>query len=137
MTLRDLPTLNAILNSASFVLLVLGYIMVRRGDRAAHRRFMLAAAGVSAAFLASYLTYHFNVGSVRFQKTGFIRTVYLSILFTHTVLAAAVAPMAILTLSRGLAGRFDKHRRIARVTLPLWMYVCVTGVIVYWMLYRM
>jgi len=137
MTLRDLPTLNAILNSASFVLLVLGYIMVRRGDRAAHRRFMLAAAGVSAAFLASYLTYHFNVGSVRFQRTGFVRTVYLSILFTHTVLAAAVAPMAILTLSRGLAGRFDKHRRIARVTLPLWMYVCVTGVIVYWMLYRM
>lgn len=137
MTLRDLPTLNAILNATSFVLLICGYRMIRQGNRAAHRKFMLAAAGVSVAFLISYLTYHFNVGSVRFQKSGGIRTLYLSILFTHTVLAAVVAPLAIVTLSRGLSGKFDKHRRIARITLPIWMYVCVTGVVVYWMLYRM
>jgi uncharacterized membrane protein YozB (DUF420 family) len=98
---------------------------------------MLAAVGCSTAFLVSYLTYHLQVGSVRFRGTGPLRTVYLSILFTHTVLAVAIVPLVLVTLTRGLRGRFDRHRRIARVTLPLWAYVSVTGVIVYWMLYRM
>jgi uncharacterized membrane protein YozB (DUF420 family) len=98
---------------------------------------MLAAFAVSVAFLVSYLIYHFNVGSVRFQRTGAIRTVYLSILATHTVLAAVVPPLAIVTLRRGLVGSYAQHRRIARWTLPIWLYVSVTGVVVYWMLYRM
>jgi uncharacterized membrane protein YozB (DUF420 family) len=98
---------------------------------------MLAAFTVSVLFLVSYLVYHAQVGSVRFQKTGAIRAIYLSILLTHTVLAAAVPPLAIVTLSRALKERYDRHRRIARWTLPIWLYVSVTGVVVYWMLYRM
>jgi uncharacterized membrane protein YozB (DUF420 family) len=98
---------------------------------------MLAACATSAAFLASYLVYHFNVGSVPFQKQGLIRTIYLTILLTHIVLAAAIVPLVFLTLSRALSQRFDRHRRIARWTLPLWLYVSVTGVVIYLMLYRM
>jgi uncharacterized membrane protein YozB (DUF420 family) len=98
---------------------------------------MLAAVACSTAFLVSYLTYHAQVGSVRFRGVGAWRTLYLSILFTHTVLAAAIVPLVLVTLTRALRGRFDRHRRIARVTLPLWAYVSVTGVVVYWMLYRM
>jgi uncharacterized membrane protein YozB (DUF420 family) len=98
---------------------------------------MLGAFATSSIFLCSYLVYHFNVGSVRFPRTGTIRVVYLTILATHTALAAAVPPLAIVTLSRGLRARFDRHRRIARWTLPVWLYVSVTGVVVYWMLYRM
>src|SRR5882672_7482531 len=98
---------------------------------------MLPAFATSSVFLGCYLVYHFNVGSVPFQGTGAIRTVYFSILITHTVLAATVPPLAIITLSRGLRGRFDPHRKIARWTLPIWLYVSVTGVVVYWMLYRM
>jgi putative membrane protein len=136
-SVHDLPALNASLNAAATVLLTAGWILIRRGRREAHRRCMLGAVAVSGAFLTSYLIYHYAVGSVPFQKQGAIRIVYLSILFTHIVLAAAIVPMVLLTLSRALRGRFDPHRRIARWTLPLWLYVSVTGVVIYLMLYRM
>jgi uncharacterized membrane protein YozB (DUF420 family) len=135
--IRDLPAINATLNATAAVLLVWGYILIRRRSIAAHRKVMLAAFATSSVFLCCYLIYHFNVGSVRFPRTGAIRTLYLSILATHTALAAAVPPLAIITLSRGLRARFDRHKRIARWTLPVWLYVSVTGVVVYWMLYRM
>lgn len=137
MTVRDLPTLNALLNATAAVLLLTGFILIRRRNREAHRKVMLAAFATSIAFLISYLVYHAQVGSVRFQKEGLIRTVYLGILFTHTVLAAAVPVLAIITLRRAFAARFDPHRRIARWTLPIWLYVSVTGVVVYWMLYHL
>ena len=137
MTLRDLPALNAALNATSALLLLTGYLLIRAGRRESHRRVMLAALACSALFLASYLVYHWNVGSVRFRGTGAIRTVYLAILLSHTLLAVAILPLVLITASRALRGRFDAHRRIARYTLPLWGYVSVTGVIVYWMLYRM
>ena len=137
MTLRDLPALNAALNATSALLLLAGYLLIRAGRRESHRRVMLAALACSALFLASYLVYHWNVGSVRFRGTGAIRTVYLAILLSHTLLAVAILPLVLITASRALRGRFDAHRRIARYTLPLWGYVSVTGVIVYWMLYRM
>jgi uncharacterized membrane protein YozB (DUF420 family) len=136
-TVRDLPTLNAALNATSAVLLVAGYVLIRAGRRQAHRRAMLAAVTCSALFLVSYLIYHAQVGSVRFQGQGWIRTVYFAILLTHTVLAAAIVPLVLVTLARGLQGRFDRHRRIARVTFPLWAYVSVTGVVIYVMLYRL
>jgi uncharacterized membrane protein YozB (DUF420 family) len=134
---RDLPALNAILNSCAAVLLIWGWALIRNGRRETHRRVMIAAFAVSVAFLVSYLIYHAQVGSVRFQKTGPIRAVYLGILLTHTVLAAAVPFLAGISLYHGLTGKFEKHRRIARWTLPIWLYVSVTGVIVYWMLYRL
>ncbi len=137
MDVRDLPALNALLNTASAVLLVTGYRLIRAGRREAHRRAMTAALLVSALFLTSYLIYHAQVGSVKFQKTGWIRPVYFSILLSHTILAACVAPMALVTVWRAWKGRFDKHRRLARITLPLWLYVSVTGVIVYLMLYHL
>jgi uncharacterized membrane protein YozB (DUF420 family) len=135
--LRDLPSLNALLNAISAVLLLTGYLLVRRGRRRAHQGVMLAAFAVSSLFLVSYVVYHFQAGTVRFQGAGGLRTLYLSILATHTVLAAAVPPLAVVTLTRGLRGRYASHRRIARWTLPVWLYVSVTGVVVYWMLYRM
>lgn len=134
---RDLPTINAFLNATAAVLLVWGYTLIRRHRKQQHRKVMLAAFAASCLFLVGYLTYHFQVGSVRFQKTGAIRAVYLSILATHTLLAAAVPPLAVVTLSRGLSGRFDRHRRLARWTLPIWLYVSVTGVVVYLMLYHL
>jgi putative membrane protein len=137
LSVRDLPTLNACLNAIAAVLLIVGYRLIRTGRREAHRKVMLAAFATSILFLISYLIYHFNVGSVRFQGTGAIRTVYLAILLTHTVLAATVPFLAVITLRRAWAARFDRHRRIARITLPIWLYVSFTGVIVYWMLYRM
>jgi putative membrane protein len=137
MSVTDLPALNASLNALSTVFLVAGWIMIRQRRREAHRLCMLSAVGVSAAFLASYLVYHFNVGSVPFQKQGAIRVVYFTILITHVILAAAIVPMILLSLSRALSARFDQHRRIARWTLPLWLYVSVTGVVVYVMLYQM
>ena len=136
-SIRDLPALNATLNATAAVLLIIGRLLIRARRREAHRRVMLAAFATSILFLVSYLVYHFNVGSVRFQKTGSIRTVYLTILLTHTVLAAAVPFLAVITLRRAWAARFDQHRRIARITLPIWLYVSITGVVVYWMLYRM
>ncbi len=137
MTVRDLPALNAILNATSAALLVLGYVLIRRGRRAAHQKVMQSALICSALFLVSYLTYHAQVGSVRFQGQGPIRTLYFAILISHTILAIVIVPMALVTFVRARRGRFDRHRAIARVTLPLWAYVSVTGVIVYWMLYRM
>ena len=122
-SVRDLPAVNATLNATAAVLLVWGYILIRRRSIAAHRKVMLAAFATSSVFLACYLIYHYNVGSVRFARTGGIRTFYLSLLASHTVLAAAVPPLAIITLSRGLRERFDKHRKIARWTLPVWLYV--------------
>jgi len=136
-SIHDLPAVNATLNATAAVLLVWGYILIRRRSIAAHRRVMLAAFATSSVFLCCYLIYHYNVGSVRFPRTGMVRTVYLSILATHTALAATVPPLAIITLSRGLRERFDRHRRIARWALPVWLYVSVTGVVVYWMLYQM
>ncbi|HTS74703.1 MAG TPA: DUF420 domain-containing protein [Bryobacteraceae bacterium] len=133
---HDLPKLNAVLNATAAVLLVWAYILIRRGRKEAHRKVMLTAFGVSAAFLISYLVYHALAGVVYYPRTGAIRGVYLSILFTHTALAAAVPVLAIITLSRALRGKFDRHRRIARWTLPIWLYVSVTGVVVYLMLYQ-
>ncbi len=132
-----LPTINAFLNATAAVLLVWGYTLIRRKRIQSHRKVMTAAFIVSCLFLAGYLTYHYQAGTVRFQRTGAIRAVYLSILASHTVLAAAVPVLAIVTLRRGLAARYDKHRRIARWTLPVWLYVSVTGVAVYVMLYRL
>jgi len=134
--LEDLPQLNAVLNATAAVLLVCAYILIRRGRREAHKRVMLAAFTVSVLFLISYLTYHAQVGSVHYPHSGAIRSVYLSILFTHTVLAAAVPVLAIVTLRRGLRGNFVRHKAIARWTLPIWLYVSVTGVVVYLMLYQ-
>ena len=129
--------LNAILNALSAVLLVLGYRAIRRGDRKTHERFMLAALTSSTVFLISYLIYHWRVGSVPFQGQGPIRTVYFSILITHTILAATVPFLAGITLFRALKQYFPRHKAIARWTLPIWLYVSVTGVIVYLMLYQM
>jgi uncharacterized membrane protein YozB (DUF420 family) len=132
-----LPTVNAVLNATAAVLLVWGYMLIRRKKVASHRRVMKTAFATSCLFLICYLVYHAQVGSVRFPHTGLIRTVYLSILASHTVLAATVPVLAIVTLRRGLAARYDKHRRIARWTLPIWLYVSVTGVVVYVMLYHL
>jgi putative membrane protein len=136
-SIRDLPAVNAILNSLATVLLVWGYLLIRRKRVETHRKVMLSAFVTSCLFLVCYLVYHFEVGSVRFQKTGPIRTVYLTILLTHTLLAAAVPPLAIITLRRGLSAKYDRHRKVARWTLPIWLYVSVTGVVVYWMLYHL
>jgi uncharacterized membrane protein YozB (DUF420 family) len=136
-SLRDLPTLNAVLNASSALLLLTGYLLIRRGRREAHRRVMLAAFACSALFLVSYLVYLAQVGSVHFQGQGPIRAVYFTILLSHTVLAVAIVPLVLVTLTRALQARFDRHRRLARITLPLWAYVSVTGVVVYWMLYRL
>ncbi|MGE0863839.1 MAG: DUF420 domain-containing protein [Vicinamibacterales bacterium] len=137
MTITDLPALNASLNATSFVLLTTGWFLIRSGRRQAHKWCMISALAVSAMFLTSYVIYHLNVGSVPFQKTGWIRTVYFAVLIPHVILAAAIVPMILVTVSRALSNRFDKHKRIARWTLPLWLYVSVTGVIVYLMLYEM
>lgn len=137
MSVTDLPTVNASLNGLAAVLLVLGWVQIRRGNRKAHGIFMGAAFTCSVLFLVSYLVYHAQVGSVKFQGTGPIRTVYLSILLTHTVLAAAVPFLAVVTIVRALREKFALHRKIARWTLPIWLYVSVTGVVIYWMLYQL
>ena len=136
MTVRDLPTLNAALNATSAALLVLGWFLIRAGRREAHRKTMTAALTCSALFLVSYLAYHAQVGSVRFTGTGAARTVYFAILLTHTVLAVAVTPLAVTAFVLARRGRFATHRKLARWTLPVWLYVSVTGVVVYLMLYR-
>jgi uncharacterized membrane protein YozB (DUF420 family) len=137
LTVTDLPALNAFLNASSALLLATGYVLIRRGRRDAHKRVMLAALASSALFLTSYLVYHAQVGSVRFRGQGAVRTVYFTILLTHTILAVAIVPLVATTLVPALRGRFDRHRRLARITLPLWAYVSVTGVVIYWMLYRL
>jgi len=131
----QLPDLNAALNSLSAVFLLAGYRFIRSKNQQAHQRCMLAAFACSIVFLISYLIYHYQVGSVPFKGQGAIRPVYFTILITHTILATAVVPLALVTLIRALRERFDAHRRIARWTFPIWLYVSVTGVIVYWMLY--
>jgi uncharacterized membrane protein YozB (DUF420 family) len=137
MTVSSLPHLNALLNSASAILLITGYYFIRQRNIGAHRRCMLAALGTSALFLASYLVYHFEVGSIRFAGEGWFRTFYFAVLISHTILAAAIVPLVTITVVRALRERFDQHRAIARWTLPLWIYVSVTGVMVYCMLYQL
>ena len=137
MNVTDLPALNATLNSISTVLLITGYVFIRRGERRKHKACMIAALLMSVLFLTSYVIYHAQVGSVPFERTGWIRTVYFAVLIPHVILAAAIVPPILITASRGLSAKYDKHRRIARWTLPLWLYVSVTGVIVYLMLYQM
>jgi uncharacterized membrane protein YozB (DUF420 family) len=132
-----LPAVNASLNATSTAFLLIGWRFIRRRDIRRHRWCMIAAFVTSALFLTSYLVYHANVGSVPFQGSGIIRAVYLSILLTHIVLAALILPLALITLSRALSKRFDRHRAIARWTLPIWLYVSVTGVIIYLMVYQM
>ncbi len=129
--------LNASLNATSAILLSTGYLMIRRGRILAHKSCMGLAFASSAVFLVSYLLYHARVGSVPFRGQGWIRPVYFTLLASHTVLAAAIVPLAVITLSRALRGQFDRHKRIARWTLPLWLYVSVTGVIVYFLLYHL
>ena len=136
MTVHDLPAVNATLNALSAVLLTIGYLLIRSRRITLHRRFMLAAFITSSLFLICYVVYHAQVGSVRFTRHGFVRPLYYTILVTHVTLAAAVLPLAIITLSRGLQSRFDRHRAIARWTLPIWLYVSVTGVLVYVLLYQ-
>jgi putative membrane protein len=137
MTIGDLPAVNATLNGIAAIFLAAGYLLIRSGRRTAHKRCMLAALGSSALFLASYLVYHYNTGSRPFPGQGAIRYVYFTILITHVVLAAAILPLALTTTARGLWSQFDRHVRIARWTLPIWLYVSITGVIIYVMLYRM
>ena len=131
------PVINASLNGASAVLLLTGYSMIKRGRMAAHRAMMLTAIVTSSLFLGSYLYYHWHVGSVRFQGQGWSRPVYFTILTSHTILAITIVPLVIVTLTRALRERFDRHRAIARWTYPLWLYVSVTGVVIYFMLYHL
>jgi putative membrane protein len=137
MEIADLPTLNASLNALASVFLVAGYVMIRSRRIDAHRRCMLSALGTSALFLISYVIYHANAGSVPFRGTGAIRAVYFAVLIPHIILAAAILPLALVTTARGLRGDYTRHVRIARWTLPVWLYVSVTGVIVYLMLYHL
>ncbi|HEX2340826.1 MAG TPA: DUF420 domain-containing protein [Vicinamibacterales bacterium] len=137
MTISDLPALNATLNATAAVLLVTGWRLIKRGRIAQHRACMLAAFCTSALFLVSYVTYHANAGSRPFGGQGPIRLVYFAILISHIVLAAAILPLSIVTLRRGLTAQYDRHVRIARWTLPIWLYVSVTGVVVYLMLYQL
>jgi uncharacterized membrane protein YozB (DUF420 family) len=137
MDLHQLPALNAALNGLAAIWLAAGYVMIRRGRTNAHRFCMLAAVATSALFLVSYLVYHAQAGSTRFASGGWIRPVYFTILLTHTVLAAVIVPLVLVTLVRALKRRFVPHRRIARWTWPLWIYVSVTGVVIYFMLYHL
>jgi len=132
-----LPAVNAALNATSTVLLFVGWLFIRQRDMRRHRACMLSAFATSSLFLVSYLVYHAKVGSVPFPGQGVVRVVYFTILITHILLAATILPLALVTLSRGLAGRFDRHRAIARWTFPIWLYVSVTGVVIYVMLYRL
>lgn len=133
----SLPALNAILNGSSAVLLLTGRSLIRRGRMHAHRLVMLAALCTSVAFLCSYLYYHAHVGSIHFQGHGWVRPVYFTILVSHTVLAAVIVPLVLVTLSRALRARYALHKSIARWTFPVWMYVSVTGVVIYLMLYKL
>jgi uncharacterized membrane protein YozB (DUF420 family) len=135
-SVHDLPAVNATLNGVAGVLLLIGFLLIRSRKIDLHRRFMIAAFIASALFLVSYIVYHAQVGSVRFTRQGFVRPLYFTILITHVALAATVLPLAIVTLTRGLKGRFPAHRAIARWTLPIWLYVSVTGVLVYVLLYQ-
>jgi len=133
--LSSLPAINASLNGASAAFLVLGYVFIKRHQILAHRISMITAFVCSTAFLVFYLYFHFHAGLVRFGGQGWIRPVYFTLLTSHTILAAAIVPLVLITLTRALRDRFDKHRVIARWTLPLWFYVSITGVMIYWLLY--
>jgi uncharacterized membrane protein YozB (DUF420 family) len=138
MKITDLPALNASLNALCATLLVAGLVCIRTGRTSWHRRLMVCALITSALFLVSYVTYHFSVGAVtRFQGQGWIRPLYFTILISHTILAVAIVPLVILTVSRAIRRQFDRHRAVARWTWPLWLYVSVTGVVIYWMLYQL
>ena len=137
MSLTDLPAVNACLNGLSAVFLTTGYVFIRRGNKIAHRNCMVSAFVTSTIFLICYLTYHFTVRTVtRFEKPEWFRPIYLMILLTHTVLAVVIVPLVLMTLDRALKQRFDLHKKIARWTWPLWMYVSVTGVVIYLLLYQ-
>jgi uncharacterized membrane protein YozB (DUF420 family) len=136
-SVSDLPLVNASLNAIATVLLVFGYVCIRRRRIAAHRAAMVAAFATSVLFLISYLIYHAHAGSRPFPGQGNIRVIYFVILITHIVLAATIPPLAGITLWRAYRRRFDRHRKIARWTLPLWLYVSITGIVVYWMLYQL
>ena len=137
LSIPDLPTVNATLNSISALLLSIGYLCIRSRRPIAHRNCMVAAFVVSALFLTSYLTYHYHAGSTPFQGEGWMRGVYFAVLIPHIVLAALILPLALCTLYYAIRKRFNTHRRVARWTLPIWLYVSVTGVVVYWMLYHL
>src|ERR1044072_2511096 len=132
-----LPHVNACLNATSAVLLISGYSFIRSGNVAAHRAFQTSALVVSLLFLVSYLTYHYHHGATRFQGTGWVRPLYFTILISHTILAVVIVPLVAITFYRAIRNDFGRHRRIARVTLPIWLYVSITGVIVYLMLYQL
>ena len=136
LSIHDLPAVNATLNAISGVLLVIAYALIRARRIEQHRAVMIAAFSTSSLFLVCYIIYHAQVGSVPFTRRGFVRPLYFTILITHVTLAAAVLPLAIVTLSRGLKARYSQHRRIARWTFPIWLYVSVTGVLVYVLLYQ-
>lgn len=136
-TIADLPAVNATLNATSALLLLNGYRLIRKKRITAHKRSMIAACCTSVLFLICYLTYHYFHGSTPFAGQGWVRPVYFTILISHTILAATIVPMALITLTRALKERFDAHGRIARWTLPLWLYVSVTGVVIYFMLYHL
>ena len=137
MIYASLAPVNAILNATAFVLLMAGYIFIKRKQVAAHRACMISALIVSAVFLTSYLTYHYHVGDVRFSGTGWVRPLYFAILIPHIILAGLIVPMALATAWFALKGRFSSHKKIARWTWPLWIYVSVTGVVIYVMLYKL
>ena len=137
MTLADLPALNATLNGLSAIFILTGYILIKRGERTLHKRCMLAALATSSAFLVSYVIYHANVGSRPFPGSGVVRLVYFAILITHVFLAAVILPLALTTAARGLRAQYGRHVAIARWTVPIWLYVSVTGVVIYLMLYRL
>lgn len=136
MTVQDLPTLNASLNTVAGILLLFGYISIKQGKKELHKRLMISALLVSAAFLTSYLIYHYHVPSKKFPDLGWIKTVYLVILIPHIILAAVMVPMILKTFWHAFRGEWEKHKKIAKITFPIWMYVSVTGVIVYLMLYQ-
>ena len=136
MTVQDLPTLNASLNTFAGILLLSGYIAIKKGKKELHRNLMIAALAVSAAFLTSYLIYHYHVPSKKFPDLGFIKTIYFLILFPHIILAVVMVPMILKTFWHAYKQEWEKHKKIARITFPIWMYVSVTGVIVYFMLYH-
>ena len=137
LSLTDLPAVNAILNATSAILLSTGYRFIRRRQVSAHKRCMMAAFGTSTLFLISYLTYHYHVGSRPFQGQGWVRPLYFTILISHTILAAIIVPLALITLYRAWKAEFATHARVARWTLPIWLYVSITGVIIYVMLYQL
>jgi putative membrane protein len=136
-SISDLPALNATLNAVSAIFLTAGYVLIRRRRRAMHKTCMLAALVASAAFLTSYVIYHANTGSRPFPGHGAIRTIYFGILITHVTLAATILPLALVTAARGLRAQYGRHVKVARWTLPIWLYVSITGVVIYLMLYRL